>query len=145
MWTNNNNIVAAAVALLFGVLFSSEDASGIFEKIEIRQILLDVLPSLRNVGTYSTIARRGVELITVIMDYDKAISEGARNKLDIEAVIGHVKRSGISAAVGPGLSPQNANQLEFSAMEGWEEILETFAHESNYPEVFDMGYNAAYS
>lgn len=95
IWTNNNNLVAAAVALLFGVLFSSEQADGIFEKMEMRQLLADFLPRLRGIGVYSSVARRGADLISVILDYERAIAEGSRDKLDMEEVIGHVRTSGV--------------------------------------------------
>ncbi|KAH6652492.1 hypothetical protein BKA67DRAFT_566701 [Truncatella angustata] len=123
MWTNSNNLVAAAVALLFGVLFSSEQAEGIFEKMEMRQLLTDFLPCLRRVGVYSSVARRGADLISVILDYERAISEGTRDKLDIDEVIGHVKTSGVIGIVPSytDWSPSTA-QYDFINMESWIEL-----------------------
>ncbi|KAK9425599.1 putative Zn(2)-C6 fungal-type domain-containing protein [Seiridium unicorne] len=126
MWTNNNNLVAAAVALLFGVLFSSEQADGIFEKMEMRQLLTDFLPCLRRVGVYSSVAKRGADLISVILDYERAIAEGARDKLDIEEVVGHVKTSGL-AGIAPSYTDWNttAIQYDFMNMESWVELPES--------------------
>lgn len=123
MWTNNNNLVAAAVALLFGVLFSSEQAEGIFEKMEMRQLLTDFVPCLNRVGMYSSVARRGADMISVILEYERAIAEGARDKLDIEEVISHVKTSGL-AGVLPSYTDWSttATQYDFMNMESWIQV-----------------------
>lgn len=125
MWTNNNNLVAAAVALLFGVLFSSEEADGIFEKMEMRQLLTDFLPCLRRVGVYSSVARRGADLISVILEYERAIADGTRDKLDIDEVIGHVKTSGV-VGIAPSYTDWTtaATQYDFMNMESWIEMPE---------------------
>jgi hypothetical protein len=124
MWTNNNNIVAAAVALLFGVLFSSEKSDGIFEKMEMRHLLTDVLPCLRKVGVYSSVARRGADLIAVILDYERAIHGGTRDKLDIEEIIEHVKTSGVIGIIPSysDWSPSGANEFDFMNIDRWMDI-----------------------
>lgn len=120
MWTNNNNLVAAAVALLLGVLFSSEQADGIFEKMEMRQLLTDFLPCLGRIGAYSSVARRGVDLISIILDYERAIAEGTKDRLDIEEVVGHVKSSGV-VGIAPSYADWTnaATQYDFMNMESW--------------------------
>lgn len=120
IWTNNNNLVAAAVALLFGVLFSSEQADGIFEKMEMRQLLTDFLPCLRNVGVYSSVARRGADVISVILEYERAIAEGSRDQLNIEEVIDHVRTSGVVGIIPSFADWTTATtQFDFMNMENW--------------------------
>jgi hypothetical protein len=122
MWTNKNNLLAAAVALLFGVLFSSERADGIFEKMEIRGLLTDFLPCLRRIGVYSSVARRGADLVSVILEYERAIAEGTKDKLDIDEIIGHVKASGL-VGIAPAFPDwaNTATQYDFMNLESWVE------------------------
>lgn len=124
MWTNNNNIVAAAVALLFGVLFSSEQSDGIFEKMEMRHLLTDVMPCLRKVGVYSSVARRGADLIAVILDYERAIYGGTRDKLDIDEIIEHVRTSGVIGIIPsyPEWNSTGASEFDFMNIDKWMDI-----------------------
>lgn len=122
MWTALNHVTAAANVLLFGILLPNEGQIGLFETIEMRELIIACLPQLIAIAPYSEIAKREVQVIEVMLDYDRRISSGQQEKLDIEQIIGLVKNrtTNIEVISSEMYSSMATDGLPFQDLDGWE-------------------------
>lgn len=124
LWTTCANLAAATVTLVFGVLFSSETSASIFEKMEMRQLLRDIVPCFRKLGDHSAVARGTADLVeTVLAAEHAAASRGS--KLEVDEVIAVVERCGLNGVAPSFLHWSQADETQqyaFANLNGWEDF-----------------------
>lgn len=132
LWTVNAQVLTAALWLLFELIFAKTEDEQIFDTQQIQDLALKSLQFLQVNQNKSTIAKRGVGLIESLLDTNKAIKEGSRQRFSLEEIISRVEATDNNK--GQNVSRDSPCDLFSSQMAdfllgdhlAWEDILNAF-------------------
>ncbi|RSM02933.1 hypothetical protein CDV31_010674 [Fusarium ambrosium] len=120
MWTTLTHVISCCITLVFALLFKSQNALT-YDAAKIRRYIEFGRNFIGQEERFSSIARRGVKLITALMNL-----EGRSDfSLDIEADIGDIVRR-VAAADDGNLEPSaaEAHQVVFpGSQDPWENFM----------------------
>ncbi|KAF5011701.1 hypothetical protein FDECE_2210 [Fusarium decemcellulare] len=109
MWTTLTHVVSCCITLVLALLFKSENALT-YDSTKIRQYIEFGKDFISQEGQFSSIARRGVKLLTALMN----LEDCSDHSLDIEADIGDIVRRVATTDDGSlELSAAEAHQVVF--------------------------------
>lgn len=126
MWTTLTFVISCSTALVFVLLFKSEN-SLTFDLGRIRRLVEFSRDFIKQEEQTSSIARRGVRLLDALMDLERR----SEDMVDIEADIGDIVRN-VAVADGSCMDPNaaEAHEIVFPfGQDSWSSFMGNYTNE----------------
>ncbi|KAJ3526429.1 hypothetical protein NM208_g11195 [Fusarium decemcellulare] len=136
MWTTLTHVVSCCITLVFALLFKSQNALT-YDSTKVRRYIEFGKDFISQEEQFSSIARRGVKLLTALMNLEGC----SDHSLDIEADIGDIVRRVATTDDGSlELSAAEAHQVVFpGSQDFWENIMRDTVWPSYEPSLRTYG------